>query len=122
MRSAATTKTTTPKGYITGIASEYLILSMLYRLGIEAYMSLGNKKAVDIRVVKRTGEILSIDVKSVQGYSSLVVNNVVPKADHIVIFVIYKNHFQDLTTNPDIYVVPSVDVGRLKSTFSVRKE
>lgn len=30
------------KGFDTGIASEYLVLSMLYRLGIDAYMTLGN--------------------------------------------------------------------------------
>ena len=30
----------------TGIASEHLVLSNLYRLGLEAYMSQGNKKAL----------------------------------------------------------------------------
>ena len=30
--------------YNTGIASEYLVLSMLYRLDLEAYISNGNKK------------------------------------------------------------------------------
>ena len=38
--------------YNTGIASEYYILAQLYRLGYEAYVSLGNKKSIDIRIVK----------------------------------------------------------------------
>lgn len=37
--------------YNTGIAAEYFVLSQLFRLGIEAYVSLGNKKAIDIRLV-----------------------------------------------------------------------
>lgn len=33
----------------SGIAAEYFILSQLYRFGVEAYMSQGNKKAINIR-------------------------------------------------------------------------
>ena len=36
-------------GFNTGIAAEYFILSQLYRRDIEAYISQGNKKAIDIR-------------------------------------------------------------------------
>lgn len=38
---------TKKSGYNTGIASEYLVLSMLYRLGADAYMTMGNKKSVE---------------------------------------------------------------------------
>jgi hypothetical protein len=31
-------------GYDTGMASEFLVLSNLYRLGVNAFISLGNKK------------------------------------------------------------------------------
>ena len=41
---------TRANSYNTGIASEYLILSKLYRLDLEAYISHGNKKSIDIRV------------------------------------------------------------------------
>lgn len=91
----------------TGIASEYFILSKLYRLELEAYISQGNKKSIDIRVIKENGKTLSIDVKSVRGYSSLVVNNVEPKENHFLIFVVYNNKFEDLNQEPEIFIVPS---------------
>lgn len=106
----------------TGIASEYLILSKLYRLELEAYISQGNKKSVDIRVIKENGETLSIDVKAVRGYSSLVVNNVKPKKNHFLVFVIYNNRFEDLDSNPDIYIVPSQKICEpLVSIFKTEK-
>ena len=39
-------------GHWTGIASEHLVLSMLYRLGAKAYLTLGNEKSIDIRITK----------------------------------------------------------------------
>lgn len=97
-------------GYNTGMASEYLVLSKLYRLDLEAYISQGNKKSIDIRVIKDNGEAFSIDVKAVRGYSSLVVNNVVPRKGHFIVFVIYNNKFEDLSRDPDIFIVPSEEV------------
>jgi len=105
----------------TGIASEYLILSKLYRLELEAYVSQGNKKSIDIRVIKENGVSISIDVKSVRGYSSLVVNNVEPNIDHFLVFVIYNNKFDDLTIEPDIFVVPSVELYEITETYGQEK-
>ncbi len=105
----------------TGIASEYLILSKLYRLELEAYISQGNKKSVDIRVIRDNGIPISIDVKSVRGYSSLVVNNVASKSDHFLAFVIYNNKFVDLTSEPEIFIVPSVELHTITATFGKEK-
>lgn len=107
--------------YNTGVASEYLILSMLYRLDLEAYISQGNKKSIDIRVINKNGISISIDVKSVRGYSSLVVNNVEPKPDHFIVFVIYKNRFEDLTETPDIYIVPSIELSKITEIYGNEK-
>jgi hypothetical protein len=121
-RSSVSSKSrTASKGYVSGIASEYLVLSMLYRLGLEAYMTLGSKKNIDIRVVARTGRALTVDVKSVQGYSSLVVNNVRSRRHHFVVFVIYNNHFHDIGVNPDIFVVPSTLIPKLRSEYATQK-
>lgn len=105
----------------TGIASEYLILSKLYRLELEAYISQGNKKSIDIRVFKRDGIPVSLDVKSVRGYSSLVVNNVTPKKDHFLAFVIYNNKFVELDYEPEIFIVPSVDITEITETYGNEK-
>ncbi|MFW5760682.1 MAG: hypothetical protein ACOCXH_06875 [Cyclobacteriaceae bacterium] len=105
----------------TGIASEYLILSKLYRLELEAYISQGNKKSVDIRVIKNDGKPISIDVKSVRDYSSMVVNNVVSRPDHFLIFVIYNKKFNDLSIEPSIFIVPSEDVQPISQSFGEEK-
>lgn len=105
----------------TGIASEYLILSKLFRLELEAYISQGNKKSIDLRVFRKDGVPISIDVKSVRGYSSLVVNNVIPKSDHFLVFVIYNNKFEDLKIEPEIFIVPSLELGKITEIYGNEK-
>lgn len=100
---------TKKNGFDTGIASEYLVLSMLYRLDIEAYITMGNKKSVDIWIMKDGTPNLSVDVKSVRDYDSIPVGNVEAKDNHYVVFVIYnkKFGFKDVPTLPEFYIVPS---------------
>ncbi len=106
----------------TGVAAEYFILSMLYRQGTEAYISQGNKKSIDIRAIRRDGTPISIDVKAVRGYSSLIVNNVGKGSrDHYLVFVIFNNKFDDLTTFPDVFIVPSLEVAGITQHFGQEK-
>ena len=106
--------------YDTGIASEYHVLSLLYRQGYEAYMSSGNRKGIDIRVI-HNDKTISIDVKAVQGYSSLIVNNVKAKEGHYIIFLIYNNKFADINTMPELYVVPSANIEQITKTYGDQK-
>ncbi len=69
-------------GYQTGIASEHLVLSMLYRLGAKAYLTLGNEKSIDIRITKDDGSWISVDVKSVRKGNAIPVGNAVDKDNH----------------------------------------
>lgn len=93
-------------GHQTGIASEYLVLSMLYRLGAKAYLTLGNEKSVDIRIAKEDGNWISIDVKSVRGCDSIPVGNAIANDNHYFVFVIYNKKFNDVSVSPDFYIVP----------------
>lgn len=101
----------------TGVAAEYFVLSQIYRLGLEAYISQGNKKAIDIRVIQENGNPISIDVKAVRGYSSLVVNNIKTNENHYIAFVIYNNKFEDVLTSPAVYIVPSIEVPSITQHF-----
>ena len=101
----------------TGVAAEYFVLSQIYRLGLEAYISQGNKKAIDIRVIQENGNPISVDVKAVRGYSSLVVNNVKTYENHYIAFVIYNNKFEDVLTQPDVFIVPSLEVPSITQHF-----
>ena len=107
--------------YNTGIASEYLILHNLYRLGLEAYISQGNKKSIDIRVVLNNQKTLSIDVKSVRDYTSLIVNNVVAQENHFIVFVVYNKKFEQVEFIPEIFIVPSKEVITLLTDFNGQK-
>jgi hypothetical protein len=94
--------------YNTNLASEFYVLSMLHRLGCDASLTLGNKKSVDIVVVRETGEVITIDVKGLAGKTSWPVDNVKKKAhDHFLIFVSFLGKIADHAATPEVYVVPS---------------
>ena len=66
-RAGGTTPNTgSQHGYNTNLASEFYVLSMLYRLGLDANLTLGNKKSVDIAVVLGPGHAITVDVKAVR--------------------------------------------------------
>ena len=110
---------TKKNGFNTGLASEYLVLSMLYRLNYEAYITMGNKKSVDIWIMRDDKTAVSIDVKSVREYDSIPVGNVEAKDNHYVIFVIYNKKFEieGTPTLPDFYIVPSSYVVEKRKKF-----
>jgi hypothetical protein len=105
----------------TGVAAEYFILSQLYRQGIEAYISQGNKKSIDIRLVRPDGIAVSVDVKAVRGYSSVVVNNVRPNDNHYIAIVMYNNKFEDVSTVPEVFIVPSSELAAITSHWKEEK-
>jgi hypothetical protein len=41
--------------YNTNLAAEFYVLSVLHRLGFDANLTLGNKKSVDIAVIRGAG-------------------------------------------------------------------
>jgi len=93
----------------TGIAAEFYVLSQLIRNGHDAYITMGNKKSVDIHVIVGK-KAYSIDVKAVRGYSSWPVSNIKKDEQHFIAYVAYKNKFDDLSSIPDVYLVPSKKV------------
>jgi len=111
-------KKTRANSHNTGIAAEYFILSQLYRQSIEAYISIGNTKTIDIKIIKKDGFAISLDVKAVRGYSSLIVNNLTYKPDHYVAFVVYNDNFEKIECMPEVYIVPSLIVEQIKRDYN----
>lgn len=102
--------------YDTNLASEYYVLSVLYRKGFDAYLTLGNKKSVDILINSDKDKTITIDVKGIRGKTLFPLDNVTAekrKPNHFLVFVSYLNRFRDDSTLPEIYVVPSVKIGEL---------
>jgi hypothetical protein len=94
--------------YNTNLAAEYYVLSVLHRLGAEANLTLGNKKSVDIVVVRAAGDAVTIDVKGLAGTTSWPVDNVkAGKPNHFFVFVSFLGHIDDLSILPEVYVMPS---------------
>lgn len=107
--------------YDSGAASEFLVLCNLFRLGVNAFISLGNKKRIDLIIKSKKGRSITIDVKSVRGYSSIIVNNVISTPGHFIVVVVYKSKFTDPLTIPDFYIIPSNKISILQSNYNGRK-
>lgn len=94
--------------YNTNLAAEFYVLSMLHRLGCDASLTLGNKKSVDIVVVRESGNVATIDVKGLAGTTGWPVDNVKKVAkSHFMVFVSFLGKIGNHTVLPEIYVVPS---------------
>jgi len=103
--------------YNTNLAAEYYVLSALHRLGAEANLTLGNKKSVDIVVVRDAGDAATVDVKGLAGVTSWPVDNLKEgKANHFIVFVCFLKRIHDLTVVPEVYVVPSEGVPQFTYT------
>jgi len=100
------------KSYATNLASEFYVLSVLYRLGFDASLTLGNKKAFDIVVVLNEGRAVTIDVKAVAGRNDwLLGNHDLPDAPgHFVILVGYEGAFTDIAQVPRLWVCPAAEL------------
>jgi hypothetical protein len=97
------------KGYNTNLASEYYVLSALYRIGLDAYITLGNKKGIDIIVNLDDRKQITIDVKGLMGTTSFPLDNVkelLRKPNHFIVFLSFLNKISDPMEAPEIYVVP----------------
>ncbi len=95
--------------YDSNLASEFYILASLYRLGINAFVTLGNKKSVDIIVESSAGKQVTIDVKGMKGKTSFPVDNVDftnLKRNHFLIFVAFLDQMEDPSFYPEIYIIP----------------
>jgi hypothetical protein len=100
--------------YNSNLAGEFYVLSMLHRLGANATLTLGNKKSVDIAVIRAAGEAVTVDVKALAGKTCWPVDNFHgAKEGHFLALVCFMGKIEDLATVPETYIVPSADVEEL---------
>jgi hypothetical protein len=96
----------------TNLASEYYVLSMLYRMGMNAYLTIGNKKSVDI-IIEKQDKLITIDVKGLIGKTNFPVDNLAKiEENHYLVFVSFLNKIDDPNCIPEIYIVPSKDLNK----------
>lgn len=102
------------RGYLTNIASEFFVISVLSRLGLEASLTLGNKKQIDIVVSLDEGRAITVDVKAVAGKMDWLLGSSKPKAKagHFIVLVGYEGQFNQPLAVPRVWVVPSLDLAK----------
>jgi len=100
------------QGYNTNLASEFFILSALYRLGLSANLTLGNKKGVDIVVACGPGQAFTIEVKGVAGKNDWLVGKlgIDPRQHHFVVLVCYEAVFDNPDHMPSVWIFPHDDI------------
>lgn len=101
-------------GYLTNIASQYFVISLLSRLGMDVSLTLGNKKQVDIVVTLSEGRFLKIDVKADAGKRDWIPGSSNPQASASHYFVLegYEGNFNDPLIPPRVWVVPSLELAK----------
>lgn len=102
--------------YNTNLASEYLIMSLLCRAGKDAYLSLGNKKGVDIIVKTDKGAICIVEVKGVNKRNDWLIGNsgkLPIETNLIYALVCFHGKIDELTTTADFWIIPSSKIAEL---------
>ena len=100
--------------YDTNLAAEFHVLSLLHRMGYSAYLTLGNKKSVDI-VVEVGDRVITIDVKGMKGSTSWPTDNLPErKPGHFIVLVTFRGKIDDPEYSPECYVLDLVTANDLR--------
>ena len=108
--------------YNTNLASEFYVLSMLHRLGADAALTLGNKKAVDIFVANEDGTTITIDVKGLEKKYDWPFDDVklVDKVNHFYVLVCFEGKITDPTIAPSVWIIPARDLSQFIRKYTTR--
>ena len=108
--------------YNTNLAAEFYVLSMLHRLGADASLTLGNKKAVDILVVNENGTITTIDVKGLAGSYDWPASNIHKLQDpqHFYVLVSFEGKISDPQSIPSAWIIPSTELDQFFRKYKTR--
>jgi len=110
-------------GYNTNLASEFHVLSVLHRLGAEACLTLGNKKGVDIFLIRDTGASVMVEVKGVAGKFDWPADNILPQEGrlHFVVLVSYEGRIHDPSAAPSVWVISGEVIGTFMKQYEGRR-
>lgn len=103
--------------YNTNLASEYLMMSMLCRAGKDAYLSLGNKKGVDIMIKTEKEALCILEVKGVNKKMDWLIGNSgnFPCADNLFYALIcFDGNIEDVNASAFYYLIPSMVIKKQK--------
>jgi hypothetical protein len=109
--------------YDTNLAAEFHVLSCLHRLGITANLTLGNKKGVDIVVVRDAGDAATVEVKGVAKKHDWPASNLFSGHPdrHFVVLVSYEGFIDDPDMAlPRSWIFPFTEIEPFKRYYKNR--
>jgi hypothetical protein len=108
--------------YNTNLAAEFYVLSMLHRLGADAALTLGNKKAVDIMVANESKPITTIDVKGLAGRYDWPADNIHRLLDpqHFYVLVSFEGKITDPLLPPSVWIIPANELAQFIRKYKTR--
>ncbi|HSQ81159.1 MAG TPA: hypothetical protein VLU54_08500 [Casimicrobiaceae bacterium] len=109
-------------GQLTNIASELYVASQLTRKGYAVTITFGKAKEIDLIVPHPDGHMVTIDVKGLKNTTNWPLKLKRRLRNHFFILVSYRNHFDDLTAVPDVFVIPSGRVAKLLTPWIGRSD
>lgn len=109
--------------YNTNLAAEFYVLSMLYRLGVDASLTLGNKKAVDIIVTSDRKAMKTIDVKGLAGPYDWPADNIheLEDPEHFYALLSFENKITKPDFAPPVWIIPANQLKPFIHIFTTRK-
>ena len=100
------------------MAGEFAVMERLHRLGHLPALTLGNAKTVDIMCKSPIGKLHQISVKAIQGGGKWGIGTGDYTAETNLVFVLlHYRKFSDLTTAPEVWVMPSEAAMRLRKKW-----
>ena len=109
--------------YHTNLAAEFYVLSCLHRLGLDAHLTLGNRKGVDIVVIREAGDAVTVEVKGLAGKYEWPAGNLAAHHpnEHFVVLVSFEGAIDDPSMPPPrAWVLPFAQVERFKKQYRTR--
>ena len=113
-----TNKSKKRKAGDANLASEFYVASQLYRLGYTVTITLGHTKEIDLVVVHPNGKTITVDVKGLKNTTNWPLTPKLKSKDHFYILINYKNKFGDLFFLPEVFVIPSLEIDNLLSSWA----
>jgi hypothetical protein len=96
-----------PNNQLTGMAGEFLVVGQLFKRELQASVTLGNAKGVDVMAFNpETGRQFIVEVKTVRTPNSFIIKSARIHRTHVYVFVVLNAPGEP----EDFYVVPGADV------------
>ncbi len=106
----------------TNLAAEFHVASQLFRLGYTTTVTLGHTKEIDLIVAHPDGRTVTIDVKGLKNKTNWPLAPKLISKNHFYVLVTYLNKFENVSSEPEVFVIPSTRVKSLLSRWSGRPD